>query len=145
MDLQTLNININKFVNNYDSLISDFLEEFDPDFIDLNEEQFDEGKDAIGNLLREYRSDAYAAAKKAIGAKPAFGIPDLKLTGDFRGAMKSKRDNEEMTIYSTDSKSGELQEKYGDIFGVNDDKLAKFVKEQILPSFIVYLNKKLFI
>ncbi len=95
------------------------------EILDLNIAQLDEGKDSLGNLLMEYASEEYAQFKKALGSKAPFGIPDLKLEGDFREGFVLIIEGNEFRIDSTDEKAGELAFKYGqDIYGLNEKSLG---------------------
>jgi hypothetical protein len=62
---------------------------------------------------------------------PPFRVPDLHLTGAFYGGMKLDVSGDSFTITSTDGKTPELVEKYGeDIFGLSEEG-AQLVKEEI--------------
>lgn len=80
-----------------------------------------------------YQSESYAEFKKTLN--PA-GVVDLKLTGAFWEGFFMKADKFPITFGSTDEKTPELVEKYGeDIFGVYDKNA---IKQIILQEYQQY-------
>ena len=113
------------------------------EILDLNIAQLDEGVDSLGDLLMEYASEEYAQFKKALGSKAPFGIPDLKLEGDFREGFILITEGSEFRIDSTDQKAGELAFKYGqDIYGLNEKSL-EIARPFILESWLNQLRNEL--
>ncbi len=113
------------------------------EILDLNIAQLDEGVDSLGNLLMEYASEEYAQFKKALGSKAPFGIPDLKLEGDFREGFVLITEGNEFRIDSTDEKAGELAFKYGqEIYGLNEKSL-EIARPFILESWLNQLRNEL--
>ena len=139
-ELIKLHNNINNFVNNWDSLIHEFIMSFEPDFIDMVQDQLSKGQGGDGNNLESYSSDVYAKFKQSIGSLSS-PIADLKLTGDFYEGMIM---NDDFVIFSTDSKDKMLHQMFGDdITEVQDKNMAKFIKEQMLPEFEDFIKKHL--
>lgn len=104
--------------------------------LDANTAQLEKGEDALGDLLDEYAWDWYAEMKQAEGSQAPFGIPDLKLEGDFYNGFILKRDGDKFFITSEDSKRDDLVNKYGeDIFG-----LQSFDQIDLLQSFLKHLR-----
>lgn len=137
MDLFELQYNINDLVSNWDKYIDDFFKSIEPDLIDANTAQLDDGMNSLGFQLPPYANPEYARMKGR-------AIPDLKLTGDFREAFFVKSIGDVLKIDSTDDKRVKLIKKYGlDIFGLTEDNLNKLIEEQILPDFLMFLNRKL--
>ena len=113
------------------------------EIIDANTAQLEGGKDAFGNFLEEYTTDAYAEFKQALGSKAPFKIADLKLEGNFYAGFDLI--SEGMTIFritSTDEKRDKLVSEWGeDIFGLNEDSL-KEIRPLVLESFLTLLRKE---
>lgn len=113
------------------------------EIIDANVAQLEIGQDALGNLLDEYASDAYAQFKKSMGSKAPMGVPDLKLEGDFHSGFILKRDGDMFFITSTDEKKDRLRDKYGeDIFGLSAESITT-LKPDILVSFLKHFRDEL--
>ena len=137
MDLFEFQDNLNDLIANWDRYIEDFLKSIEPDLIDANTAQLDDGMNSIGFQLPPYASPEYARMKGR-------AIPDLKLTGDFREAFFVKSIGDVLKIDSTDDKRDKLIKKYGlDIFGLTDESLNRLIEEQIFPDFLMFLNRKL--
>jgi len=131
---------LTNLLQNWDSLIKKFLLDFEPDFIDIVQEQLSKGKGGDGNNLDVYASDEYTEFKKGIGSISA-PIADLKLSGDFYEGMVM---NDDFTILSTDWKNDLLHQMFGDdITEVSDKNLARIIEEQILPEFEDFIKKQL--
>lgn len=113
------------------------------EILDLNTAQLEKGKDAEGNFLEQYALDSYAKFKQAIGSRSPFGVPDLKLEGDFHEGFKLLIEGNEFQITSTDSKSDDLEYKYGeDIFGLSKDSMNE-VRPALLESWLKLLRNEL--
>lgn len=124
-------------VANWDRYMDEFFKSIEPDLIDANTAQLDAGLDATGATLPPYQNPEYAAMKGRT-------IPDLKLTGDFWSGFVASQLKDSIIIDSTDSKRDKLVAKYGaDIFGLTDQRLDRLIKDQILPDFQLFLQKKL--
>ena len=113
-----------------------------PDMEDFNAEQMLSGIDADGNEIRpEYRSDDYAQFKQSINRRPAFGTPDLRLTGSFQSGLFAKYDGNNVVFGSTDSKASGLEAKYGSsIFGLTDENKEDVKNGIIFPRFLQWLS-----
>jgi hypothetical protein len=110
---------------------------------DLNVEQMEQGLNSDGKQIGLLRSEPYARAKKATGGVAPFGIPDLKLTGDFHAGTFAKKQGQSLQFGSTDSKTGELTSKYGkEIFGLTD-KNKTTTTDQILAETLDYVTTQI--
>lgn len=107
--------------------------------IDLNTKQLFEGRDANGQSLGGYRNPNYAAFKRSLN--PA-GVVDLKLTGDFYQGFFAKTDSFPVAFDSTDEKTSELKQKYGEIFGLDQTSLEEY-RQEIKPEVQAYFSKLL--
>jgi hypothetical protein len=97
---------------------------------DLQVSQLVEGKTEKNTSIQpKYQSKVYAQMKKAIGAKPRLGTPDLKVTGDFHSGIYAKVEKDYIVTDSTDSKTGKLTDKYPDIWGLTKRNQAELNKE----------------
>ena len=105
--------------------------------IDLNTKQLFSGRDASGQSLGGYRNPDYAAFKRSLN--PA-GVVDLKLTGDFYQGFFAKTDSFPVTFDSTDEKTSELKQKYGQIFGLDPTSLEEY-RQEIKPEVQAYFSK----
>lgn len=137
MDLFELQIKLNDLVQNWDKYLDDFIQAIEPDLIDVNTDQLDKSIDSKGKKFPAYANPDYAKLK---GRK----FPDLKLTGDFRSDFFVDYFNDKIYIDSKDEKTEKLVGQYGeDLFGLTESNLNKLIKEQILPDFIYFIQKKL--
>lgn len=97
----------------------DSSKEFEEETIDANTAKLDQGIDTNGTSLGTYASIAYKGRLQPV---------DLKLTGDFRGGIEGRYGKKEFELIGTDSKTDELQDKYGEpIIGVPNDFLPELV------------------
>lgn len=110
-----------------------------PELISKNKEQLlDSGVNKLGQKLRRYQSNSYAARKNRLNPFPGFGVPDLYRTGAFHGGFQLRiNSTNTFEIFSTDSKSKDLTEKYGkDIFGLTEEKRNEYHKETMQPELV---------
>ncbi len=126
-----------KALSNTDEHFRRAIIENQEEILDLNVAQLEVGKDALGELLDDYASDAYAQFKQALGSKSPLGTPDLILEGDFTEGFVLKVDGADFFITSTDEKKDRLRDKYGeDIFGLSEESL-EIIRPAILESFLI--------
>ena len=94
------------------------------------------GLNADGDPIGQYQSEIYAEMKHSMNPLPGFGVPDLKLTGAFYRATSVSVGSQTLKIDSSDSKSTELQAKYGkEIFGLNGVYKREYLNESLGPVF----------
>lgn len=111
--------------------------------IELNQSQIYSGQDADGDEISPgYKILEYALQKHAANPLPQFkkaplGTPDLFLTGAFFSAFKVTQPTPgEALVDSSDAKASKLKQKYGPkIFGLSNDNLRIYVKEDFFPEF----------
>lgn len=108
--------------------------------LNVNRAQLLSGYDADGNRLKRYRNRKYAALKRQMNPR---GVTDLRLTGSLYAKMFIVTDKFPILFGSKDSKSFELQAKYGNIFGIQDDN-KEMVAQKILRDQIVLYYAGLF-
>lgn len=99
------------------------LEKHEEALFDLNRQQLDRGKDALGNSLGRYANFKY---------KGRFEPVDLLLTGEFRRKFTLQIGKKSAEIFSQDSRDEMLKKRYGkDIEGIPktfQPNLAELVK-----------------
>ena len=122
-----MQFNVERIVNSFNDLVLESAMAHSEVIADLNVKQLEEGKRIDGNsIIPEYQSDLYAKAKKAIGAKPPIGTPDLKLTGSFHAGIYADKKGNYIYTYSSDEKADRLNAKYRKIFGLTFDSKVYF-------------------
>ena len=140
MDIQSLHTNLSSFVSNYNDITDKFFDDQTARFIDTNEQQLDDGEDALGNEMPEYRNPKYAQLKQTLGNNT--GKWDLRLTGTLRGRLLMK----DGWIFSNDWKNDKFENlsEFGlEVWGVQPERLDTLIKEQITPDFIALIEAKI--
>jgi len=112
--------------------------------IKANQSQLHLGETSVGTAITPlYRSRSYAEFKSLLSSYDAPNYtPDLYLTGDFYKSMQLEVGGGEWDIYSDDNKARDLQLKYKDIFGLDEDNLQK-IRELVTKTFVTLLKQKL--
>jgi len=106
-------------------------------FIALNKSQLDKGEDYLGNIVGHYskHTQGYADADGIRKSKKEGDPYNFDWFGDFFDGFKLGINGDEATILSnalgSDSKLDFLTTH--NLFGLNDENLAKVIKEEILP------------
>lgn len=119
------------------------IEETKQDIIDRQKEQMRYGLNAKGQKIGKYKNDAYARKKNAMNPLAGMGNVDLKLEGNFTGALKVDVGPDVYKTYSTDSKAEALTEKYGpDIVGLDPDHKKGYVND-LRPVFMKHVREKI--
>lgn len=111
----------------------DVVNEHKDEVEDINAEQLSLGKDAKGDDLRTYRSPSYARFKKSRGSKSS-PVADLKLTGKYHRAITVKQTGRDFQVTNTDSKFQELNKKYPDHLGINDDGKTEMADDFLIAG-----------
>lgn len=135
LDLKEAVQNFNAQQEIYDSIVdsSDVA-------VEMNRSQLESGKTSDDvDVSPSYFSDFYASMKNRLNSAPTFGVPDLILTGDFHNGFYldlSKVNQGVFEIDSTDWKSAELTDKYGEsIFGLTDENEELLFNEIVMDYF----------
>lgn len=127
------------------SVIEGFESSLD-DFTIEQKKQLLAGYDGTGSLIGDkepYVNAQYAFEKYRLNPLPGLGNPDLNLTGDFQGPLDSKLQGDTVVIDSPDSKTPELEAKYGTIFGLAGDFRQSFIDESLRPNIIINVREKI--
>ncbi len=145
MDLNELSKNVSEIVSTWDKWTGDFIKRFDPDLLDINQEQMMEGENGDGKPIGELQQPEYIKFKRSIGSRAAGkGLADLRVIGDFQDSRYVEHKGDSITIDSKDWKKSRLTKKYGyQIFGIQEKRLDRLIEEQIEPEFIMEIEKKL--
>ena len=126
MSVRELNEKMQTTWSEIDTLKVDAIQDNEAAIVDLNRGQMEVGLTIKGDAISpEYRLFSYASEKKKMGSRSPFGIPDLKLTGDFHEGMFLEVDDRQYFIGSSDEKAGALAAKYKDIFGLTEENKEK--------------------
>jgi hypothetical protein len=143
MDIYQLSDNVQKIVDDFDTMADEFIFDHAADFVDINAAQLMDGEDAMGDLMPEYRSDAYANLKRSVGSK-GHGRWDYNLTGSFQSLMQMDKGGQ---IFSTDSKAAKLEAATKsvelDIYGVQPKRMDKYIADQLKPDFELLMRKEM--
>ena len=118
------------------------MEAVGPQLADRQRDQMLEGKNKKGARIGRYRSGAYARMKEVMNPLPGFGVPDLRLTGEFfKQIYVDIRDNT-VIVDSTDEKTQSLVNKYGEeIFGLSKNTKSEFIKKDLRPVFMKKISE----
>jgi hypothetical protein len=111
--------------------------------LDFNRDKqlFDKGINSDGQLLKKY-SPITVNFKRQEG-KP-YNRTTLFDTGSFTNKFDLLNKNNTISIFSTDSKSSELQEKNGsNIFGLTKENQNIYNYEIVKPELLIFLKKHL--
>lgn len=125
----------------------DIINRFSEQILDLNRmnQLFMEGKDKDGNIIGRYSITtevAYGGAEKGKFAGDPYNFED---TGDFFEGFKLNFNNGKLELFSTDSKTPELVQKYGNkIFGLNHDHQMELNYEIIKPELVIFLKQTIY-
>jgi len=125
-----------------DRVSQDSMEAVSNQLADRQRDQMLEGKNRKGARIGRYRNPAYARMKEVMNPLPGFGVPDLRLTGEFyKQVYVDVRDNT-VIIDSTDEKTQSLVNKYGEeIFGLNENTKAEFIRKDLRPVFMQKISE----
>lgn len=120
--------------NEFDRIVEDNKQSI----LDLNREDqlFDRGVDSDGKRLREY-SPLTKAIKRGKGE--VFNRTTLLDTGAFYGAFDLLNRGRSFSIFSKDSKSADLVEEYGNIFGLTKENTKRVDEEILRPKVNQYV------
>ena len=113
------------------------------EILDLNRDKqlFDKGINSDGKLLKSYSSNTIFFKKQE--GKP-YNRTTLFDTGDFTRSFDLLNRNNVLSIFSRDSKSSMLQDKYGtNIFGLTNENEKVYNYEIIKPELMIFLKKHL--
>lgn len=113
--------------------------------IDFNQIRLEEGEDVFGNLVGTYSRATELEYLFGEGPKPikpkVEGEPyNFQWTGGLFGGMKIDIFSDRAEFTSTDGKTPELLEKYGQILGLQPEDLEEAIRERLFPDFMERLR-----
>lgn len=110
---------------------------------DLNRDQLRHGYDKNGERLRPYSSLTYAIDKNQKNPLAGVGNPDLRDTGRFYNGWKIDVSQTDIIFDSTDSKTPDLESKYGqNIFGLTIESKSTYVNSILYDLIKRYIQDK---
>lgn len=121
---------------------SNAIIEHEKEILDLNREQLYEfGHNPLGISIGSY-------SPKTISIKKEKGQPydrvTLRDTGDFYAAFHLKVDKAGFSISSTDWKTGELLDKYGNVFGLTTENRLHVTWHFLFPFLLNFVKKSIY-
>lgn len=116
--------------------VTDVIQKTNDGYIEKQQAQMLEGKGKNRNIGRYWNpTGVYAQFKSSLNPLAGLGNVDLRLTGAFFDGMELKLTGQDIDIFSTDSKAGDLTEKYGgQIWGLNEKRQNEYNEEVFLPA-----------
>ena len=101
-------------------IATDAMEENNWDIVDLNRAQMDEGINALGQQIKPQYTKLTKFLKQQKGQR--WDVVTLHDTGEFQSKMFLKLSGNKFSIDSSDSKTADLEKKYGNgVFGLGKD------------------------
>lgn len=112
------------------------------EILDLNREKqlFEQGIDSDGQLLKPYKPITIAIKRQK---GEVYNRTTLLDTGDFYKGFDLLYKNGVISIFSRDSKSMDLVDKYGNIFGLVKENQVIVNEKIVLPEIWEYFRKYL--
>lgn len=115
------------------------------DYVRLQKDQMFHGLNSDDAPIGQYKSPLYAAQKNAQNPTPGFGIPDLRLTGEFYSGIFADPRAEGIVVDSADFKSSDLMAKFSErIFTLGPVRLPIFneiVQPKVINAVVNGLNR----
>lgn len=113
---------------------------------ELVESQLEGGKLSTGNSITpSYASGYYATKKNAMNSLPGYGVPDLKVTGDYyAGIGVAIKSEDEYDIESdVDYANNASIAQYGqETLALSDDNKQVFCDDTLGPAISKYITEK---
>ena len=135
-----------RFTNlNFEEVVGNALEVQREKLIDYQQLQMLEGKKADGEQIGKYKNTYYANRKFGMNSLAGYGNVDLRLTNEFQRNINVRFFSNALTVFSTDSKSTDLMDKYGpNIFGLNADFIIQFGKDFLNEEISKQIKNKVY-
>lgn len=112
---------------------------------ELVEGQLQQGKTAASvSITPSYANQYYAKKKFTMNSLPGYGIPDLKLTGDYyQGIGVAIKSEDEYDIESDVDYAGKLNEQYGDeTLALSEESKQVYCDDTLGPAIANYILEK---
>ncbi len=142
---------IDDVIKNFQSLhleaeVPRIIQKLSAEMVDYNLHQLEMGLTSDGiTITPRYRNAKYAAFKNTLDPTAGYGVPNLKLTGDFYAGFHVQLKGMVFEFGSRDSKSALLEGVYGKnggIFGLTEGNKGNFAQDDVRPELFAYINKK---
>lgn len=128
---------LKSFRDNVGELVIDQAMKYQPEIIDMNTAQLDQGLDGNGNPIEPGYTPFTVSIKRGKGQVTSHVT--LEDEGDFRRAFFVTRGSRYFALGSDDPKTRKLEQKYGkDIFGLTEphiDDVAELIKPDLIEAF----------
>lgn len=115
------------------------------DYVRLQKDQMFHGLNSDDAPIGQYKSPLYAAQKNAQNPTPGFGIPDLRLKGDFYSGIFADARAEGIVVDSADYKSSDLMAKFSErIFTLGPVRLPiynEIAQPKVIEGVVNGLNR----
>lgn len=112
---------------------------------ELVEGQLTQGKTAANvSIAPSYANQYYAKKKFSMNSLPGYGIPDLKLSGEFyAGIGVAIKSSDEYDIESDVDYAGKLNQQYGDeTLALSDENKQVYCDDTLGPAIANYILEK---
>lgn len=121
---------------------------FEEYLIDFNKIRLEEGENVQGQIVGTYSRATELEALFGEGPRPiqpkVEGEPyNFQWTGGLFDGMKIEVFGDRAEFTSTDAKTNELRNKYGDIFGIQPQDYQEALRDKLIPDFINRFRKAL--
>lgn len=117
---------------NTNEIIEKVMQESTEQIADLNAQQMFAGQRADDTETEPPYAPLTVAIKRLKG-QPTDRVT-LRDTGAFYRGITAKIEGDQVVVRSTDEKAPELQDKYGDIFGLDTQFKGEVIRETIKPA-----------
>lgn len=108
--------------------ISEAIDATAKQFIDEQKDQLLHGINSAGDPIGQYKNKRYALMKNAMNPIPGFGVPDLRLKGNFYGGLFIDARNDRIVVDSADEKAKYIYQRYGDVLGLSGQFQDQYVR-----------------
>lgn len=140
--MKRLNDLILKFTSvPYENIIRDVVEENKTEVEDKQIKQLEAGQNPDGSRITPEYSDLTIELKKMKGQP--YDKVTLYDTGDFYRGIKLDLASDSFTLDSSDSKTDDLVDKYGDVFGLTNEHKQELINDVFRPNAIDKVRKYL--
>lgn len=116
-----------------EQVAADVMEENSQLLADVQAEQMFKGIERSGELINPPYARRTVVIKREKG-QPSDRVT-LRDTGDFYQGLYVRVEGATLSFGSDDEKTQDLQDKYGDIFGLSSTFKSEFIRDTLKPAF----------
>ncbi|WP_431129758.1 hypothetical protein [Flagellimonas flava] len=133
---------------NLEKILFQTIRKNEKTLLSLNKQQLGEGRDVHGNITGTYSRATEIEYRFGEGPRPRKpkieGQPyNYEDQGDFLDGFFLDISNGQAEWNSKDSKTPLLVQKYGDLFGLDDENLKLSIKNIIVPALLTHIRSTL--